>query len=52
MKDIKIKEQKKDSKNWLLLGNTLSQIEFTAGINKAEKGPFHTIQESMGHFEQ
>jgi predicted transcriptional regulator len=52
MKVIKTKDQKKESKNWTLPGNTLSQDEFIAGIRKAEKGPFFTIQESMEHFEQ
>jgi hypothetical protein len=52
MKDLKTKVKNKDPKNWILPDNTLSQDEFLAGIRKAEKGPFYTIQESMEHFEQ
>lgn len=51
MKEIKIKEQKKESESWVLPGKSLSQDEFLAGIRKAEKGPFHTVQESMENFE-
>ena len=52
MKDIKAKEKKKDPNNWVIPENTLNQDEFIAGIRKAEKGPFYTIEESMEHFEQ
>jgi len=52
MKDIKTKVKNKDPKSWILPENTLSEEEFLAGIRKAEKGPFYTIQESMEHFEQ
>jgi predicted transcriptional regulator len=30
---------------------TLSEKEFKKGIEKAEKGPFYTVQESMTQFE-
>ena len=52
MTENKIKKQKKESKNWILPGLSLSRDEFVAGIRKAERGPFYTIQESMEHFEQ
>lgn len=31
--------------------NALSESEFREGIKKAEKGPFHAVQESMTQFE-
>jgi hypothetical protein len=52
MNEIKIKDQKKSFKNWILPGNSLSQDEFLFGISKAEEGPFYTVQESMENFEQ
>ena len=52
MKDVKIKNEQKDPKTWILPENTISQDEFIAGIREAEKGPFYTVQESMEHFEQ
>jgi hypothetical protein len=52
MSEIKIKAQKKNYKNWTLPGNSLSQDEFLDGIQKAEEGPFSTVQESMENFEQ
>lgn len=51
MKSIKIKEKKQDPKSWVLPGTSLSQDELLAGIKEAEKGPFHTVQESMENFE-
>ena len=51
MKEIKIKNQKKDFKNWVLPGNSISQDELLAGIREAEEGPFFTVQESMENFE-
>ncbi|MDP2338097.1 MAG: hypothetical protein Q8N05_16965 [Bacteroidota bacterium] len=51
MNEIKIEDQKKDFKNWTLPGNSLSQDEFRTGIQKAEEGPFYTVQESMENFE-
>jgi len=52
MIEIKTKGQKEESKNWILPGISLSQDELLDGIQKAENGPFYTIQESMEHFEQ
>jgi len=52
MKQLKIDDQKKDIKNWILPENSLSQDEFFSGINQAEEGPFFTVQESMENFEQ
>jgi predicted transcriptional regulator len=52
MKHLKINDQKKDIKNWILPENSLSQDEFLSGINQAEEGPFFTVQESMENFEQ
>ena len=52
MKEIKIKVQKADFKNWTLTDTTLTHDEFLAGIQKAEEGPFYTVQESMENFEQ
>ncbi|MDP3434293.1 MAG: hypothetical protein Q8T04_15205 [Bacteroidota bacterium] len=52
MKQFKIDDQKKDIKNWILPGNSLSQDEFLSGIKQAEEGPFFTVQESMENFEQ
>ena len=51
MKSIKTKEKKQASKCWVLPGKSLSYDEFSEGIQKAEKGPFHTVQESMENFE-
>ena len=52
MKQLKIDDQKKEVKNWILPENSLSQDEFLSGIKKAEEGPFFTVQESMENFEQ
>jgi hypothetical protein len=54
MKDTnpKTKVSKQVSKNWVLPGKTISNDEFMAGINESEKGPFHSVQESMENFEQ
>lgn len=52
MKQLKIDDQKKDVKNWILPENSLSQDEFLSGIKQAEEGPFFTVQESMENFEQ
>jgi len=51
MKQFKIEDQKKDYKDWILPGNSLTQDEFLDGIMKAENGPFCTVQESMENFE-
>jgi hypothetical protein len=52
MKQFKTDDQKKDIKNWILPGNSLSQDEFLSGIKQAEEGPFFNVQESMENFEQ
>ena len=51
MKQFKIEDQKKDYKDWILPGNSLTQDEFLDGILKAENGPFCTVQKSMENFE-
>ncbi len=52
MKEIKIKVQKTDCKNWTVTDTNLTHEEFLAGIQKAEEGPFYSVQESMENFEQ
>ncbi len=47
----KVKEHTEHNKSWILQGKTLSNHEFVAGIKKAEKGPFHSVQKSMENFE-
>ena len=51
MKEIKVKEQKSDFKSWIRPDNSFSHEEFSEGIQKAEKGPFQTVQQSMESFE-
>jgi len=51
MKEIKSKKLKSKVKNWVLPDTKLTQEEFVSGIQKAEEGPFFTVQESMEHFE-
>jgi hypothetical protein len=51
MKSPKIKDKKQKPKSWVLPGTSIDQDEFLAGIQKAEEGPFHTVQESMENFE-
>jgi predicted transcriptional regulator len=51
MKATKIKGQKEVIKSWVLPGKSLTQDEFREGIQKAEEGSFHTVQESMENFE-
>jgi hypothetical protein len=52
MDEIKIKDQGKNLETWTLPGNSLNQDEFLEGIQKAEEGPFNSVQESMENFEQ
>ena len=52
MKQFKITDSKKNSNNWILPGNSLTQDEFQSGILKAEEGPFYSVQTSMKHFDQ
>jgi predicted transcriptional regulator len=51
MKEVKTKKIKSKEKNWVLSDTKLTQKEFVSGIQKAEEGPFFTVQESMEHFE-
>jgi predicted transcriptional regulator len=51
MKILKIKDKKQESESWISPAKSFSQDEFLAGIQKAEEGPFHTVQESMENFE-
>jgi len=44
MKAERTKKEKKE-KNWTLPGVNLTHEEFVAGINKAEEGPFYTLEE-------
>ena len=41
-KNIKSKE----TESWALPGNPISIDDFREAIKKAEKGPFHTVEES------
>jgi predicted transcriptional regulator len=47
-KNIKAKE----TDSWALPGKSLSLDEFKAGIKKAEKGPFYTVEESKNMLEE
>jgi|APHig6443717497_1056834.scaffolds.fasta_scaffold2498945_1 hypothetical protein len=47
---MKQKLLQKDEIRWTRHGN-MSENEFIAGIKKAEEGPFHSVQESITHFE-
>lgn len=38
--------------NWALPGEPITLDEFKAGIKEAEKGPFHTIEESKKILEE
>ena len=51
MKDLKIKEQKKEPLSWVIPGNSPTQKELLAGIHEAEKGPFQSVEESIENFE-
>lgn len=43
---MKVSVKKATLKNWTLPGDAISLDEFKKGIKKAEKGPFHSIEES------
>ncbi len=43
---MKTKLKKSTSKGWALPGESLTMKEFDAGIKKAEKGPFDTIEDA------
>ncbi len=47
----KVHKESKD-RNWALPNHVVSEDEVRTAIQDAEKGTFHTIQESMAHFEQ
>ena len=52
-KSTKVKvDGETNERNWALPNQIVSLDEVQATIKSAEKGPFHTIQESMEHFEQ
>jgi hypothetical protein len=51
MKTIKTKERNLKFKSWIFPSQPLSQDEFIEGIRDAEKGSFHSIQESQANFE-
>ncbi len=51
MKAVRQKKTKESIKVWTNSGVILTQEEFAKGIEKAEKGPFSTVQESMEQFE-
>ena len=51
MKRIEKKESQPPVKTWILPDNNLTHDDIITGIKLAEEGPFHTIQESMEHFE-
>jgi predicted transcriptional regulator len=50
MRTVKKKDTKE--KKWTRPGTKLTHEEFMAGIKKAEKGPFYTLEESERHFEK
>lgn len=45
------KKTKQTNNNRFISGINLSESEFKKGIKEAEDGSFHTVQESMTHFE-
>ncbi len=51
MKRIEKKEPLPPVKTWILPNIDLTQEDVIKGIRLAEEGPFHTVQESMEHFE-
>jgi hypothetical protein len=51
MKGLKTSIKNSDTKNWTSPNCSLTQEEFINGIHKAENGSFHSVQQSMDHFE-
>jgi len=51
MKSIEKKETEIRGKTWVLPDNDLTKDDIVKGIRQAEEGPFHSVQESMEHFE-
>ena len=45
MRTVKTTKPEIEQKSWVLPGLKLTHDEFIAGIHKAGKGPFHTIEE-------
>jgi hypothetical protein len=42
----------KGTESWALPGDPISPGEFKAGIEKSEKGPFYTVEESKKILEE
>lgn len=51
MKELKTSIKNSDLKNWISPQCSLTQEEFLTGIQKAENGQFHSVQQSMKNFE-
>jgi hypothetical protein len=51
MKELKTTIKKSDFKNWVSPQCSLTQEEFLMGIQNAENGEFHSVQQSMKNFE-
>ena len=51
MKELKTSIKSSDLKNWVSPQCSLTQEEFLTGIQKAENGSFHSVQQSMKNFE-
>jgi len=51
MKLVRQKKTKESPKVWTNSGVILTEEEFAKGIEKAENGPFTTVQESKEQFE-
>ena len=48
---LKTSIKSRDMKNWVSPNCSLTQEEFITGIQKAETGRFHSVQQSMKNFE-
>lgn len=51
MKELKTSIKNSDLKNWISPQCSLTREEFLNGIQKAENGQFHSVQQSMKNFE-
>lgn len=51
LKELKASIKNSDTKNWLAPNCSLAHEEFLEGIQKAENNTFHSVQDSMKHFE-
>ncbi len=47
----KIRLKNKPENKWLSSDSILTHVEFKEGIRNAEKGAFHSVQQSMQNFE-